>query len=105
LAKKTDIGVGIITTTIPKFRGYNSIAASENGFWLGYVGYEHQKGIKPRNSDFLAKKIFNFSWDGNPKGQYDFEIPFNSFAIDHEGGKIYCLSFNPEPQVIMYNIN
>ena len=104
-AEAVDIGMGKIFKTTPPFRAFYNVVANEHEFCVGYVGYETIEGVKRSIEDAIPKRIFCFSWDGEPKREYVFDIPILSFDFDWENKKIYALTITPEAKIIVFDVN
>ena len=104
-AEAVDIGMGTIMKTTPPFRAFYNVVANEHEFCVGYIGYETVEGVKRSLEDSYPKRIFCFSWDGEPKREYVFDIPIVSFDFDWENKRIYALTVNPEAKIIVYDVN
>ena len=107
-AEAVDIGMGKITQTYPHFRAFYNVVANENEFCVGYTGYETIEGVKRTLEDSFPKNIFCFSWDGEPKRAYVFDVPILSFDFDWKNKRIYALTIDPESKeakIIVHNVN
>ncbi|NMH89991.1 BF3164 family lipoprotein [Flavivirga algicola] len=104
-AEAVGIGMGTITKTTPPFRAFYNVVANAHEFCVGYTGYETIEGVKRTIEDSFPKRIFCFSWDGEPKREYIFDIPILSFDFDWKNKKIYALTITPEAKIIIYDIN
>ena len=104
-AEAVDIGMGQITQTKPPFRAFYNVVANEHEFCVGYTGYETVEGVKRTLEDSYPKRIFCFSWDGEPKREYVFDVPLLSFDFDWENKKIYALTITPEARIIAFDLN
>jgi len=104
-ARQQDVGVGTIMVTEPGFRGYSNAVANKQEFWVGYVGYKMQKGLRPKRADMYPKKIFCFDWNGNPLKKIEVGVPLISFAVDWQHGKIYGLTESKSPEIVVFDLH
>ena len=81
---------------------FNRIIATDNGFYVGYVGYVSNGKDIPTSEDMSIKQILHFTWDGKPDYVYILDKSIQDFAIDTESGVVYCLTASPEPDIVSY---
>lgn len=77
---------------------YNPVHAGDALFVL-YNG----KFVNEQDYNLLAKEIFVFDWDGNPKAHYKLDQGISRMAIDEVNRKIYGVSDDPEYHIVVFN--
>lgn len=92
----------VVTSLSPDMSIFNRIIATDNGFYVGYVGYVSNGKDIPTSEDMSIKQILHFTWDGKPDYVYILDKSIQDFAIDTESGVVYCLTASPEPDIISY---
>ena len=103
--KERVFGNGAVSTSLsPDMSVFNKVIASENGFWVGYVGFVSNGKDIPTPEEMRIKKILHFSWDGEPDMAYLLDKSIEDFAIDANSNVLYCLIVNPEPAIISYSL-
>lgn len=88
----------------PTYFSYKGVAATETGFWTGYIGLDCRNGMMPVPEMNKISKLFRFDWDGNVIESFVLSNPIDAFAIDEKSRKLYCLYQNPEPEILIYNL-
>lgn len=101
--KERKFNNGSVTTYLsPDMSIFNRIIATDDGFYVGYVGYVSNGKDIPTSEDMSIKIILHFTWDGKPNHSYILDRSIQDFAIDTESGVVYCLTANPEPAIVSY---
>lgn len=103
--KPHDEGAGRTFPLDPFFFAYRDIKALDKEIWASYAGIELVKGEIPNPIKTFPKKIYCFSWKGEPIRKIELDVRFLSFAIDSKNMKLYCLVNEPEIRVIEYDIS
>lgn len=78
---------------------YFAPESSGNMFFTLYNG----GFINDINHSSSCKKIFSFSWDGEPQNIYTLDDPVFSFTVDSKNRKIYGISNSPEFHIVEYS--
>lgn len=101
--EKVNSKAGAMIKFSPNFIGYSHSYANNDGFYIAYCG-KRADDIRS-TSDFLPNYIFQFSWDGNPIKQFEFDHPIIAFDINPKTNQLYCIDYTPAPVVRTYNLS
>lgn len=85
----------------PMYFVYETARSVDDIFFVSYNGIELNKDTDLTR---YARNIFSFDWDGNPLVNYSFDFPVISFDVDWKNKKMFCLTHNPEPVILMFNL-
>jgi hypothetical protein len=82
-------------------RGYSDIYTSEDYIYLLYSG---QVQGNMENTHLPRTSIHVFDWDGNHKWQYELDRQVSCFTINSGGEKLYAVSDEANPALIVYDL-
>ena len=59
--------------------------------------------VDEKGHDSCCKKLFSFSWDGNPKNVYILDDAIFTFCVDKKKHKIYGVGNSPDNHIVEYS--
>ncbi|NVK94680.1 hypothetical protein HU824_16105 [Bacteroides sp. L10-4] len=59
--------------------------------------------VDEKGHDSCCKKLFSFSWDGNPKNVYILDDAIFTFCVDKRKHKIYGVGNSPDNHIVEYS--
>ncbi len=89
----------ITQETISAFR---DIYPTENYVYTLYSGH---KIAELREKAFSAKDIYVYDWQGVPIKHFITDIPINTIAITKDDKKMYAITYNPEPEIVVFDLS
>ena len=85
----------------PRFFIYDTAASNNDMFFVSYLGIEAKQG---KDFEKYPQQIFSFDWNGQPLKCYHFDFPVHCFDVDWNNKKLYCITENPESEIVIFNI-
>lgn len=101
-AVKEDIGYGYVITYKPYWLTFSRVVSNNDCFWVGFIGTDIQKDEDL--GQIGISKILSFDWDGKPLKAYNLPEKISTFDIDAKNKKLYCITKDAEPQIVIYNL-
>lgn len=100
--EKRNIGTGYQIVNKPLWDTFSNVISTNDTFWVGFIGEN------PQNSNELAQvginKILSFNWNGKALKAYNLPKKIIAFDIDHKNNKLYGITNDAEPQIVIYNL-
>lgn len=85
--------------------GYVDASTTSENIYLLYSGRSvADPDIETNEQASLSNRILVYDWDGNPVIQYETDVDLTSICVNESKNIIYAVSFNPDPEIVVFEL-
>lgn len=79
--------------------GYTDVFAAEDGYYVSY------SGVDATAPDYGRSRVVErYSYSGDLECTYRLDVPISIFTVDEKKGMLYAITYNPQPELVCFDL-